>query len=286
MAIGAGTAAVGAGAAGAGTAAGTAGTAAAGGLFSGVGGAALATGLTTGLIGAAVPLALRGIMALTPAEREKRKADREEREAAKKAVERGEKFGFGPRRARRNKQVADEVAGFKATMAPAEEETERKAAQLGFARAGALAPIRQKLTKAYADFRGKARAAVEDRAERIAERREAAARNRLARAMGQLDQQVAQRRQFAMNVGTSAVGAGIQAGVAKKQQLEKSTYDQSNIMANLAAIGGEDAVSAYQMGMSKYQAEQDAMNLSFLDRIKAARAARALAEAKTEETSS
>tara|TARA_R100000654_G_scaffold2744_7_gene10034 strand:- start:2237 stop:3106 length:870 start_codon:yes stop_codon:yes gene_type:complete len=280
MAIGT-TAAVGAGAAGAAGAgaagAGTAGTAAAGGLFSGVSGAALATGLTTGLIGAAVPLALRGIMALTPAEREKRKADREEREAAKKAVERGEKFGFGPSRARRNKQVADEVAGFKATMAPAEEELRRKEAQLGFARAGALAPVRQKITKAYADFRGKARAAVEDRAERIAERREAAARNRLARAMGKLDQQVAERRQFALDTGLNAVSAGMQARQGKLAEAKKSTYDQSNIMANLAAIGGEEAVAAYQMGMSKYQAEQDAMNTSYMQRR---RAAKAIEEAK------
>ena len=109
--------------------AGTVGGGAAGGIFSGVAGAALKSGLTTGLVGAAVPLVMRGLTALGPAAREQRKATREELKAAKKDQDQGEKFGFGPRRARRNKQVADEVAGFKATMAPAEEELRRKEAQ-------------------------------------------------------------------------------------------------------------------------------------------------------------
>lgn len=268
--------------------AGTVGGGAAGGIFSGVAGAALKSGLTTGVVGAAVPLALRGLIALTPADREKQKADREEREAAKKAVERGEKFGFGPRRARRNKQVADEVAGFKATMAPAEEELRRKEAQLGFARAGALAPVRQKITKAYADFRGKARAAVEDRSERIAERREATARNRLARAMGKLDQQVKERQQFAMDTGLNAVSAGIQTRQGKLAEAKKSTYDQQVLLANIAAVGGQQAVDEFNVNMSNWQAEQAAQNMSWRDKRRTAKAledARRKA-AETEETSS
>ena len=257
--------------------AGTVGGGAAGGIFSGVAGAALKSGLTTGLVGAAVPLVLRGLTALGPAAREQRKATREELKAAKKGVDQGEKFGFGPRRARRNKQVADEVAGFKATMAPAEEELRRKEAQLGFARAGALAPVRQKITKAYADFRGKARAAVEDRAERIAERKEATARNRLARAMGQREKQVAERRQFAMDVGMNAVSAGIQTRQGKLAEAKKSTYDQQVLLANIAAVGGQQAVNEFNMNMSKWQAEQAAQNMSWRDRN---RAAKAVEEAK------
>ena len=71
-------------------------------------------------------------MALTPGAREERKLARKEREAAIKAVEKGEKYGFGPSRRKRDAEVARRMKLFNQDMAASEEDIKRKEAALGF----------------------------------------------------------------------------------------------------------------------------------------------------------
>jgi hypothetical protein len=118
--------------------------------------AGVKTGLATGAIAAGVPLAMRGISALTPSAREARKLNKQEREAAIKAVQRGEKYGFGPSKRKRENEVASRMRMFRAEMAPQMESIQRQEAQLGFGRSAALAPVRERVAKVTADTLGQA----------------------------------------------------------------------------------------------------------------------------------
>ena len=236
--------------------------------------ASVSAGLTTAGIGLAVPLAIKGVMALTPAARAKRKADKKELEDAEDAVRRGERRGFGPSRAKRERDVRKEMRSFARDLGGTEENLRAQEAALGFGRAGALAPARERITRAYADTRGKVRGAVEARAEQTAERREAMARNRLASARGQEAQRIAANQQFAMQVGTSAITSGLQAGMAKNQQIESDTRRTEQNVAMLAATGGPEAVDAYRGFLSEAAAERAAAIKAQQDKRNAERAAR------------
>jgi len=228
------------------------------GLFAGVGGAALKSGLLAGGIGLAVPIALKGLMALTPAAIAKRRADRKELRDAEEDVAKGRAGGFGPSRAERERDVRKEMRAFARDMGGAEENLKAQEAALGFGRSGALAGARERIARAYADTRGKVRGAVEDRAEKIGERREALALNRLAAARGQEARRIAANQQFAMQVGTSAITSGLQAGMAKKQQIEGDTRRTEQNVAMLAATGGPEAVDAYRGFLSDAATERAA----------------------------
>lgn len=215
----------------------------------------LTTALITGGVAAAVPLAVRGVTALLPASREARKAAKEEREKAAAAVQRGEKFGFGPSRAKRERQVAQGLKDFNKTMAAPVDDLRRQEAALGFGRAGLLAGARQRIAKAGADAAGKIRGAVEERSEAIAERKEAAARNRLRMAQAALDRRAAEQRQFFTDTAIGAVQTGVSAGMGKKAQMEASTRGTTELASMIAATQGAAAADEFLAFNQKLQAE-------------------------------
>lgn len=209
------------------------------GLLTGASGVAVGTGLATAGIAAAVPLAVSGLMALTPGAREERKLARKEREAAIRAVEKGEKYGFGPNRRKRDAEVARRMKLFNQDMASSEEDIKRKEAALGFGRAAALAPIREQRGKLRADTRGQTRGAVEAEARQIAQSNEVMARQRLANAAAAQAAKNKERLAFGMNVATSAIASGISAGVGKQQSIEAETRDDKKLLAMIAATGDQ-----------------------------------------------
>ena len=66
-----------------------------------IGMGAAAAGLGSAGLALAVPLAIRGVTALTPQAREERKRTRRALKEAEEAVKKGEKYGFGPGARRR-----------------------------------------------------------------------------------------------------------------------------------------------------------------------------------------
>lgn len=218
-----------------------AGTAAAKGVFGAalesIGPAAIGAGLMSGGIAAAIPLAVRGLSALTPQAREERRINKKEKREAEAAVEKGKKSGFGPGARRRQAMVNQRTKDYSRQTANQRDNMQRQQSMLGIGRSGVQAEQVAALAKQDADVVGQVRAQVEDEARTIGRQREALAYNRRDRAYGKQAERAAEAKQFAQQVGTQAVGVGMRAGSDTKDRLEAATRSENELKAALAGLG-------------------------------------------------
>lgn len=204
-----------------------------------IGASAVGTGLATAGIAAAVPLAIRGITALTPQAREERKRTRRALKEAEDAVKKGEKYGFGPGARRRQAMVAQRMRDYKAQTADTRDTMQRQQSVLGLGRSGIMAGQQAALAKQDADYLGRVRAGVEDEARDIGLYRERQARFNLAQQQGLASQRAAEQRQFFAGVGQQAVTSGLAAGLAKQQSMTADTLDPGELAENKEQATGE-----------------------------------------------
>lgn len=204
-----------------------------------IGAGAVAAGLGTGGLALAVPLAIRGVSALTPQAREERKRTRRALKDAEDAVKKGEKYGFGPGARRRQAMVAQRMRDYKAQTADTRDTMQRQQSVLGLGRSGILSGQQAALAKQDADYLGRVRAGVEDEARDIGLYRERQARSNLAQQQGLASQRAAEQRQFFAGVGQQAVGAGLSAGLAKQQSMTADTFDSGELAKNKENVDGE-----------------------------------------------
>lgn len=195
---------------------------------------ALGTGLAIGGISAGAGLIGRGVVALTPAAREQRKLDKQMREDAIKAYEKGKKKGYGPSRQARTNMIASSMQQYDNQAAASQNNLRRQEAALGFGRSGQLAGVRQNMAQQRADALGRTQGQVEDRARSIGAQREAMINAQLGRERARLAQLNAERR--------AAFGGAMQKGV----EMGAGAYGDAKMREELATwnVGsGEVAAS-------------------------------------------
>lgn len=215
---------------------------------------ALGTGLAVGGISTAAGLLGRGIVALTPAAREQRKLDKQMREDAIKAYERGKKRGYGPSRQARTNMIASSMQQYDNQAAASQNNLRRQEAALGFGRSGQLAGVRQDMSKQRADALGRTQGQVEDRARSIGAQREAMINAQLGRERARLAQVNADR--------ANAFGGSMQRGVEMgagaygdaKMRQELATWNVNS--GEVAAATGESPESTMTSRESR-QYERD-----------------------------
>lgn len=212
----------------------------------------LAAGATSAGVAAAIPLAARGVAAALPSARRKRKLDKKLLDNAVNRVERGEKYGFGPSRRRRNQMVADRMRQYDEGAKGQTEALQRQQALQGFGRSGYAAQQQREMAEQRASAQAQTRSAVEDEARSIARYNERAARQDLSQQRGVEAQNVADRRAFATEVATGAALQGIAAGKAAKDELTSATYGKG--AAGVAADVAKGASPAQSQRRSMVRA--------------------------------
>lgn len=198
--------------------------------------AALKASLISGGIAAGVPLAVKGIHALTPAAREERKLNAKMRQDAIRTYERGKEHGFGPGKATRNRQVARRMKDYDRQNAAATDALARQESLLGIGRSGAVQEQRANMAEARGNALGQTRAQVESEAREIGRYREAQALNNLNRERGVQAAKNQENLAFFTDVAKTGVSAGAATYKAAKDAEAAAALNEKNAQRDLALL--------------------------------------------------